>query len=80
MDVEWREENDWIHRNFDNKLLEPLQAIVLCSQRNIREKIVSSAEAVQMHYDEYITEKLEKMKAIQPKVDLLQKVLIFNSQ
>lgn len=75
MDLSWRNENDWIHRNDDNKLLEPLQAINYCRKRNIREKNQSSGEAVQLHYECEIERKLPKMMAITPNAGLLQKCI-----
>lgn len=73
MDLSWRNENDWIHRDDDNKLLEPLQAINGCKKRNIREKNQSSGEAVQLHYECEIERNLPKMMAITPDTALLQK-------
>lgn len=74
MDLVWRKQNDWIHRDSENRLLEPLQAIHLCGERNIREKSILSAEAVQRYFVEN-ERNLDKMKAIQPDAVSLQKVI-----
>lgn len=74
MDLEWRQEKDWIHRNAENELLTPLKAIKYCSKRNIREKLISSAEAVEAHFKCKSALDLEQMKAVQPQADTLKKV------
>lgn len=74
MDLEWRQENDWIHRNAENELLAPLEAIKYCSKRNIREKFSSSAEAVEAHFRSRNALDLEQMKTVQPQADTLKKV------
>lgn len=73
MDLSWRNEHDWIHRDDDNRLMEPLQAINFCRKRNIREKNQSSGEAVQLHYECENERNLPKMMAIHPDSTLLQK-------
>lgn len=75
MDLEWRQQNDWIHTDDEGQLLEPLQAIKYCGQRNIREKLISSAEAAQIHFEQENVPNLDRMKAIQPNAALLQRVI-----
>lgn len=76
MDLEWRQENDWIHRNAEHELLLPLEAIKYCNKRNIREKFVSSAEAVEAHFKCKSALDLEKMKDVQPHAATLKKVVV----
>lgn len=75
MDSEWRESNDWIHRDQNNMLLSPLKAINDYSQKCIREKTECNGFAVKEHYDKEIVSKLDKMKSIQPDSERLLRCL-----
>lgn len=77
MDMQWREQNDWIHRNeAANQLLIPLDGIRFCGQRNVRPKRCSTAEAVQEHFETVNLPHLERMKEIRPETDVFQNVSI----
>lgn len=77
MRIEWRTENDWIHRDECGNLLPPLVAIVNCAKRNMRDKSYCSGFAVKAHYENEVVPKLDKMKSIIPDAGLLKKVHIF---
>lgn len=74
MDVEWRNEHDWIHRDANNRLLMPLEGIKFCGERNIRPKVLCSAEAVNDHFERKIKPNFDKIKATQPNAGELKKV------
>lgn len=77
MDMQWRQQNDWIHRHeTTNELLIPLEGIRFCGQRNIRPKHRSTAEAVVDHFENENLPHLEQMKQIQPDCEVFQKVSI----
>lgn len=78
--MQWRQQNDWIHRNSTTKqLLMPLEGIRYCGQRNIRPKHCSgTAEAVVDHFDSENLPYLIQMKQIQPNGDVFQKVSTFD--
>lgn len=75
MDTSWREQNDWIHRDADNRLLQPLLAIHLCPQRNLRAKSECSADAVRVYFEQEIEPKLQLMKSVKPDAELMTKNL-----
>lgn len=75
MDMQWRQQNDWIHRNgASNELLIPSIGIRFCSQQNIRPKDSSSAEAVEEHFKCVNVPHLEQMKSIRPESGVFQTV------
>lgn len=75
MDASWREENDWIHRDVNNRLLQPLEAIHMCPRRNLRTKSECSADAVRIYFEHEIEPKLEQMKSIEPNAKIMTKNL-----
>lgn len=75
MDATWREENDWIHRDSQNRLQQPLTAIHTCPQRYLRPKTECSADSVRMYFMDEIEPKLEQMKSIEPDAKLMTKNL-----
>lgn len=75
MDASWREENDWIHRDSENRLLQPLVAIHTCPRRYLRAKAECSADAVRIHFEHEIEPKLAQMKSIEPDAELMTKNL-----
>lgn len=74
MDIEWRNEHDWIHRNSKNCLLTPLEGIKFCGERNIRPKTVCSADAVKEYFISEIKPNFDKINAIQPDTNQLKNV------
>lgn len=67
---EWRETNDWIHR--ESGQLQPLLvAFKHCSTRNIREQRDCLAFSIIDFFNDEIQPHLEKMRSIQPDAELL---------
>lgn len=75
MDAEWRQKNDWIHRDQDNVLLTPLKAIQNYAKKCIRPKIECTAFAVKDYFNAQTIPNLEKMKANPPDSKRLTKCL-----
>lgn len=75
MDASWREENDWIHRDSENRLMQPLVAIHSCPKRYLRTKSECMVEAVRTYFEHEIEPKLEQMKSIEPDAEVMTKNL-----
>ena len=74
MDMDWRQQHDWIHRDVDGRLLTPLQAIADCARRNLRLKTECDGFAVKNHFETNIQPNLGRMAEVQPNGELLKKV------
>lgn len=75
MDASWRGENDWIHRDSENRLMQPLVAIHSCPKRYLRTKSECSADAVRTYFEHEIEPKLGQMKSIVPNAEMMSKNL-----
>jgi hypothetical protein len=78
MHPHWRLEHDWIHRNKENQLDFLKKSVVYSKLIHIRSKSVTeiSLHAIKEFFENFIESKrLDKMRRIQPEVDLLRSAL-----
>lgn len=73
METKWREENDWIHRDKNNRLLPLFEAVQNCSSQNMQTKIDCSAEMVQNFSK--ILPQIDRMKQMKPDEEMLKRNL-----
>lgn len=72
-DTEWREENDWIHREND-QVQAPLVAFTFCGSRNIRPQTDCLAFSIKDFFEQNVVHNLPKMRGIKPDPEMLSKV------
>lgn len=76
MSTEWRKQNDWIHRRAsDGQLENAIYSVDRCRTANIRNKSDPNGFAIIAYFDEHILPNLEKMREVQPDLQLLKKGL-----